>query len=207
MLKLWGRNNSVNVQKAIWCLEELGVPYERTDAGMQYGVVNEAPFRKMNPNGLVPVIEDGGAVLWESNAIVRYLGAKYGKGTLWPEDPAARAQSDKWMDWCATVYWPPMREIFWGLIRTPPEKRNPELIETSRKKAVEILKILDAALADSDYISGKQLTIGDIPLGTISWRWFGIAALERPPLPNVEAWFERLSQREAFKKSVLLPLN
>ncbi len=207
MLKLWGRNNSVNVQKAIWCLEELNVPYERIDAGMQYGVVNEPPFRAMNPNGLVPVIEDGGAVIWESNAIVRYLAAKYGRGTLWAEDPAERAQSDKWMDWCATVYWPPMREVFWGLIRTPPEKRNPELIETSRKKAAEVLKILDAALSGKDYIAGKQLTIGDIPLGTISWRWFGIADLERVPLPNVEAWFERLSQREAFKKSVLLPLN
>ena len=207
MLKLWGRNNSVNVQKAIWCLEELKLPYERIDAGMQYGVVNEPPFRAMNPNGLVPVIEDGGAVIWESNAIVRYLAAKYGKGTMWAEDPAERAQSDKWMDWCATVYWPPMREVFWGLIRTPPEKRNPELIETSRKKAAEVLKILDSALSGSDYIAGKQLTIGDIPLGTISWRWFGIADLERVPLPNVEAWFERLSQREAFKKSVLLPLN
>ena len=207
MLKLWGRNNSVNVQKAIWCLEELKLPYERIDAGMQYGVVNEPPFRAMNPNGLVPVIEDGGAVIWESNAIVRYLAAKYGRGTLWAEDPAERAQSDKWMDWCATVYWPPMREVFWGLIRTPPEKRNPELIETSRKKAGEVLKILDAALSGSDYIAGKQLTIGDIPLGTISWRWFGIADLERVPLPNVEAWFKRLSQREAFKKSVLLPLN
>jgi glutathione S-transferase len=174
---------------------------------MQYGIVNEPQFRQMNPNGLVPVIEDGGAVIWESNAVVRYLAAKYGKGTLWPEDPAARAQSDKWMDWCATVYWPPMREVFWGLIRTPPEKRNPELIETSRKKAAEILNILDAALANSDYIAGKQLTIGDIPLGTISWRWFGIDGLKRQSLPNVEAWFKRLSQREAFKKSVLLPLN
>jgi glutathione S-transferase len=207
MLKLWGRNNSVNVQKAIWCLEELKVPYERIDAGMQYGVVNEPQFRRMNPNGLVPVIDDAGAIIWESNAIVRYLGAKYGKGTLWPEDPAARAQSDKWMDWCATVYWPPMREVFWGLIRTPPEKRNLELIENSRKKAAEILKVLDAALAGSDYIAGSQLTIGDIPLGAISWRWFGIAGMERPPFPYVEAWFKRLSQREAFKKSVLLPLN
>ena len=207
MLKLWGRNNSVNVQKPIWCLEELKVPYVRIDAGMQYGVVNELQFRKMNPNGLVPVIEDGGAVIWESNAIVRYLAAKYGKGTLWAEDPAERAQSDKWMDWCATVYWPPMREVFWGLIRTPPEKRNPELIEASRKKAGEILNILDAALSRSDYIAGDHLTIGDIPLGAISWRWFGIAGLERPSRPNVEAWFKRLSQREAFKKSVLLPLN
>jgi len=207
MLKLWGRDNSVNVQKAIWALEELKVPYERIDAGMQYGVVNEPHYRKMNPNGLVPVIDDGGAIIWESNAIVRYLGAKYGKGTFWNEDPAARAQSDKWMDWCATVYWPPMREVFWGLIRTPPEKRNPELIESSRKKAGDILTILDAALSRSDYIAGDHLTIGDIPLGTISWRWFGIAGLERPPRPNVEAWFKRLSQREAFKKSVLLPLN
>jgi 3-hydroxybutyrate dehydrogenase len=180
MLRLWGRNNSVNVQKAIWCLEELKVPYERIDAGMQYGVVNTPQFRKMNPNGLVPVIEDGGAVIWESNAIVRYLGAKYGKGTLWPEDPAARAQSDKWMDWCATVYWPPMRTVFWGLVRTPPEKRNMEEIEAARKKGGEILKILDAALAGSDYIAGTQLTIGDIALGAISWRWFGIE-MERPP--------------------------
>jgi glutathione S-transferase len=206
MLKLWGRNNSVNVQKAIWCLEELKVPYERIDAGMQYGVVNEPHFRKMNPNGLVPVIEDGASVLWESNAIVRYLGAKYGKGGLWAEDPAVRAQSDKWMDWCATAYWPPMRTVFWGLVRTPPAKRNPEEIEAARNKAGEILKILDAALAGSDYIAGKALTIGDIPLGTISWRWFGID-MARPPLPNVEAWFKRLGQREAFRKSVLLPLS
>lgn len=207
MLKLWGRNNSVNVQKAIWCLEELKLPYERIDAGMQYGVVNEPHFRRMNPNGLVPVIEDAGAVIWESNAIVRYLGAKYGKGTLWAEDPAARAESDKWMDWCATVYWPPMREIFWGLIRTPPEKRNPELIEASRRKSAENLNILDAALEGRDYIAGSQLTIGDVPLGCISWRWFGIEGLERPSRPNVEDWFKRLSRREAFRKSVLLPLN
>lgn len=206
MLKLWGRNNSVNVQKAIWCLEELKEPYERIDAGMQYGVVNEPRFRELNPNGLVPVIEDGDAVIWESNAIVRYLGAKYGRGTLWAEDPATRAQSDKWMDWCATVYWPPMREVFWGLVRTPPAKRNLELIETSRKKAGEILKILDAALAGRDYIAGSQLTIGDIPLGCISWRWFGID-MERPAFPNVEAWFARLAAREAFKKSVMLPLT
>ena len=206
MLKLWGRNNSVNVQKAIWCLEELKVPYERIDAGMQFGVVNEPHFRKLNPNGLVPVIEDGRTVIWESNAIVRYLGAKYGKGSLWPEDPAERAQSDKWMEWSATVYWPPMREVFLGLVRTPPEKRNLELIEASRKKAGEVLKILDAALANNDYIAGGSLTIGDIPLGTISWRWFGIS-MERPSLPNVETWFKRLAEREAFRQHVMQPLT
>ena len=206
MLKLWGRNNSVNVQKAIWCLEELKVPYERVDAGMQYGVVNSAEFRKLNPNGLVPVIEDQGAVLWESNAIVRYLGAKYGKGSLWAEDPAERARSDKWMDWCATVLWPSLRPVFWGLVRTPPEKRNLQEIEACRAKAAESLKIADAALAHGDYIAGNVLTIGDIPLGTICWRWYGIA-MQRPPLPQLDAWFERLSARAAFKKNVLLPLS
>lgn len=207
MIKLWGRNNSVNVQKAIWCLEELKLPYERIDAGMQYGVVNTPEFRSMNPNGLVPVIDDAGTVLWESNAIVRYLAAKYGKGTLWPEDPVARAHSDKWMDWCATTYWPPMRTIFWGLIRTQPEKRNLEEIEAARKKSAEVLTMLDAALSRSDYIAGSTLSMGDIPLGCISWRWFGVKDMERPARPNVEAWFKRLSQREAFKKSVLLPLS
>ena len=206
MLKLWGRNNSVNVQKAIWCLEELQVPYERVDAGMQYGVVNEPWFRKMNPNGLVPVIEDAGAVLWESNAIVRYLAAKYGKDSLWLEDPAERAQADKWMDWSSTACWPPMRTVFWGLVRTPPEKRDMKEIEAALKKAAEMFAMLDAALADRDYIAGKTFSMGDIPLGTASWRWFGID-MERPVLPNLEAWFKRLSAREAFKKSVLLPLT
>jgi len=206
MLKLWGRNNSVNVQKAIWCLEELKVPYERIDAGMQYGVVSTPEFRKMNHNGLVPVVEDEGAVIWESNAVVRYLAAKYGKGTLWAEDPAVRAQSDKWMDWCATVYWPSMRPVFWGMVRTPPEQRNMDEINACRKKAGESLKIVDEHLAHSDYIAGKELTIGDIPMGTISWRWFGID-MERPSLPNLEAWFKRLGGREAFRKSVMLPLS
>ena len=206
MLKLWGRINSVNVQKAIWCLEELNVPYERVDAGMQYGIVNEPEYRKMNPNGLVPVIEDGGAILYESNAIVRYLGAKYGKGSLWPEDPAARAHSDKWMDWCATVFWPAMRPVFWGMVRTPPEKRNMAEIEAGWTKCGEVLKMADAALANSNYIAGDHLTIGDIPLGTISWRWFGIDR-ERSSLPNLEAWFERLGERPAFKKHVLFPLS
>jgi glutathione S-transferase len=135
MLKLWGRNNSVNVE-GDRVPEELKVPYERIDAGMQYGMVDESQFRSMNPNGLVPVIEDGGTVLWESNAIVRYLGAKYGKGSLWAEDPAVRAQSDKWMDWCASVYWPPMRTVIRGLVRTPPEKWTWR--EPRRKKIGEI---------------------------------------------------------------------
>jgi len=206
MIKLWGRNNSVNVQKVTWCLEELKLPYERTDAGMQYGVVNDPQFRKMNPNGLVPVIEDGGMVLYESHAIVRYFGAKYGKGSIWPEDPAERAQADKWMDWNATVYWPAMRPVFWGLARTAPDKRNLDEIEVCRKKCAAALKIADAQLALTPYIAGEELTMGDIPLGATSWRWFGLP-IERPSLPNLEAWFKRLGERPAYKNHVMLPLT
>ena len=120
MLKLWGRVNSINVQKVLWALEELKVPYERTDAGMAFGVVNEPFYKKMNPNSRVPTIDDDGFVLWESNAIVRYLAAKHGAGTLCPSDPRQRADSDRWMDWASNHVAPVITPVFWGLIRTPP---------------------------------------------------------------------------------------
>ena len=121
MLKLWGRVNSINVQKVLWALEELRVPCERTDAGLQFGVVNDPFYRKMNPNGRVPTIDDDGFVLWESNAIVRYLCAKHGAGSLWPNDLRRRADSDRWMDWATSTVQPAITPVFWGLVRTPPE--------------------------------------------------------------------------------------
>ena len=206
MLKLWGRNNSVNVQKAIWCLEELKLPYERIDAGMQYGVVNEPQYRRMNPNGLVPVIEDGGTVLWESNAIVRYLSAKHGAGTLWPNDPRQRADSDRWMDWATSTVAPALTPVFWGLIRTPPEKRNMATIEANAEKVAQAFQVLDQSLAGRDYVCGKSFTMGDIPLGTFVYRWYALA-VKRPTLSKVEAYYQRLQQRPAFKKHVMLPLS
>ena len=115
MLKLWGRINSINVQKVLWALEELKVPYERTDAGMAFGLVNEPFYKKMNPNSRVPTIDDDGFVLWESNAIVRYLAAKHGAGSLSPNDPKQRADSDRWMDWAANHVGPVITPVFWGL--------------------------------------------------------------------------------------------
>src|SRR5215471_5330757 len=133
MLKLWGRINSINVQKVLWALEELKVPYERVDAGLQYGVVNEPFYRKMNPNGLVPTIEDDGLILWESNTIVRYLAAKHGAGTLCPTTAAARADVERWMDWQLTTLGRDMTTVFWGFVRTPPEKRDLAAIAAAGK--------------------------------------------------------------------------
>jgi glutathione S-transferase len=206
MLKLWGRVNSINVQKVLWALEELKIPYERTDAGLQFGVVNEPFYRKMNPNGRVPTIDDDGFVLWESNAIVRYLSAKHGVGTLWPNDPRQRADSDRWMDWATSTVAPALTPVFWGLVRTPPEKRNMAAIEADAEKVAQAFQVLEQALEGRDYVCGKTFTMGDIPLGTFVYRWYALA-VKRPTLAKVEAYHQRLQRRPAYKKHVMLPLS
>jgi len=206
MLKLWGRINSINVQKVLWALAELNVPYERTDAGLQFGVVNEPFYRRMNPNGRVPTIEDDGFVLWESNAIVRYLSAKHGAGTLWPNDLRQRADADRWMDWTTSTVAPALTPVFWGLIRTPPEKRNMASIEAEAEKVGQAFQALEQSLEGRDHVAGKSFTMGDIPLGTFVHRWYALA-VKRPKLPRVEAYYERLQERAPYKKHVMLPLS
>ena len=205
MLKIWGRVNSVNVKKALWAAEELGLRYERIDAGLQYGVNKTPEYLKMNPTGLVPTIQDDGFVLWESHTIVRYLAAKYGAGTLCPADPKARADAERWMDWAFTLQ-AAMRSVFWGLIRTPPEKRDAKAIEEGRLKSAELLKIPEGILARQPYIAGPGFTMGDIPLGCEVQRWMRVP-IERPALPGLEAWFERLRERPAFRNFVDIPLT
>ena len=205
MLKLWGRINSVNVKKALWCLGELGLAYERTDAGMAHGVVNTPEYRAMNPNGLVPTIEDDGFVLWESHTIVRYLCAKHSMGKLCPAELKVRADAERWMDWAFT-FQNAMRNVFWGLIRTPPEKRDAKAIEEGVKKSNELAGMLDKVLANRPYVAGAAFTMGDIPIGAEVQRWMRVP-IERPKLPGIEAWFERLRQRAPFVKHVDLPLT
>ena len=205
MLRVWGRVNSVNVKKALWVIEELGLKYERIDAGMQFGVVQTPEYKRMNPNSLVPTIDDDGFVLWESHAIVRYLAAKHGAGTLWPADLKQRADSDRWMDWAYT-FQAQFRTVFWGLVRTPPEKRDMKAIEEARKKCGELLAIPDAALANRPYFAGNSLTIGDIPLGCHVHLWMRLP-IERPAHPNLQRWFDRLCTRAAYKKIVDIPLS
>lgn len=146
MLKIWGRSNSINVQKVLWCCDELGAPFERVDAGGAFGITREPEYLALNPNGLVPTISDGDLVLWESNAIVRYLAARHGMGTLCPEDLAQRADADRWMDWQLGTLWANFRPAFIGLVRTPPENRDRASIATAVGNTAESLAILDAHL-------------------------------------------------------------
>ena len=205
MLKIWGRTNSVNVKKALWAVEELGLKYQRIDAGMQFGVNKTPEYLKMNPTGLVPTIDDDGFTLWESHSIVRYLAAKHGAGTLCPSDAKARADVERWMDWAFT-FTNAMRPVFWGLIRTPAEKRDTKSIEEGRENCIRLLAIPEAGLAGKNYVGGERFTMGDIPLGCEVQRWMRVP-IERPAFPNLQAWFERLCERPAFKKIVDVPLS
>jgi glutathione S-transferase len=206
MLKIWGRVNSVNVKKALWAAEELGLKYERIDAGMQFGVNDTAQYRRMNPTGLVPTIDDEGFTLWESHVIVRYLAAKHAAGGLWPSDVRARADADRWMDWTHSFSREFQRPIFWALVRTPPEKRDAKAIAEAVRKCGEMLRIVDAALVDRKYLGGNQLTMGDIPLGCHVQLWMRLP-IERPRLPHLQAWFERLCERAAYRKVDDIPLS
>lgn len=205
MLKLWGRANSSNLKKVTWLCEEIGLPYERIDAGMSFGVVNTPEYRKLNPNGLVPTIDDEGFILWESNAIIRYLAAKHAAGTIWPTDLKVRADSDRWMDWCTATLWPVFRPVFWNMVRTPADKRNMQEVETGAKQTGEMLARLDSYLAGRKHVAGDALTIGDITFGPVLYLVQNVE-WNRPKLANYDAYYARLAERPAFKKVVALPV-
>ena len=207
MLKVWGRKNSSNVRKVLWCAEELALPYEREEAGGAFGVVDTPQYRTLNPNGRVPMIEDGDFVLWESNAIVRYLAARYGSDTSWYQrDVCVRAQADKWMDWTTSTFAGPFRDLFWGMLRTPAEQQDWVLINGASKTCAELLSIVDQALSEKPYLSGDEIGMGDIPLGSFIYAWFEMP-LERPSMPNLEAWYERLKLRPCYRGAVMTALT
>jgi glutathione S-transferase len=206
MLKIWGRINSINVQKVLWCCGELNLQFDRVDAGMQFGVNNTPEYKAKNPNGLVPMIDDNGFLLWESQAIVRYLARKHGLGSLCPTDERVCADADRWMDWNATTVWPNLRPVFWNLVRTPPEKRDMALVATSLKGLTASMAILNAHLADRHYVTGAGFTMGDIPVGVSVQRWFRMD-IEREDLPHLAAYYKRLQARPAYAKHADLPLN
>ena len=208
MLRIWGRISSINVQKVVWCAGELGCEFERIDAGGAFGVVDTPAYGRLNPNRKVPVIEDDGFVLWESNAIVRYLCARYGGvpgGGLMPASLTARAECDRWMDWQATEFSPMLRDAFLQLIRTPPEQRQPAVIEESVRRCEPLLAILDEALADRAFLVGDGFTMADIPIGCTVHRWLALP-IERIARPNVDPWFERRRNRAAAQAILALPL-
>jgi glutathione S-transferase len=207
MLTVWGRRNSINVQKVIWAIAELSLPYQRIDLGGSFGGNRDAEALARNPNGLVPVLLDDNCVIWESNAIVRYLAAKYGNGHLWPVDPGLRAIADRWMDWQLTVTYPALVPLFIQLVRTPQENRNPATISAATSACEAAFSILDGCLSDRNFIGGDQFTMGDIALGCTLHRWYALP-IERPKMPSLADYYERLSQRKAFEDQVLsVPLS
>lgn len=206
MLKLWGRKNSINVQKVVWTCEELAIPYDRIDAGMAFGVNKTPEYLALNPNGLVPMIDDGGFVLWESHAIVRYLARRHGLGKLMPADDKTAADADRWMEWYSTTIWPAMQPIFWNLVRVAPDKRDMAAVEAGRKKMIDIMAIADARLAKQPYLAGAAFSMGDMPLALVAYRWYNVP-IERPSYPNLDAWFRRITERPAFKTHCMLPLT
>jgi glutathione S-transferase len=207
-LKVWGRANSVNVQKVLWCLCELNLEYERVDAGMQFGRNDEPEYLDMNPNGRVPTLVDGDFVLWESNSIMRYLCLAYGGDSpIYPSDPKGRAAADRWLDWTLSTLQPVDRPVFWALVRTPPEQRDMVAIQKDADAEAVVWRIADRQLATRRFIEGDNFTIADIALGCYARRWLGVEGVRKPKLANLERWFAQFASRPGFGKFVAPPMS
>lgn len=202
MLKVWGRKTSSNVQKVMWAIGEMNLPHQRIDLGGPFGGNREPAFLAKNPNGLVPTLEEeDGYVLWESNAIVRYLAAKHQSRVLEPADLRIRANAHKWMDWQVSVLGPALFDAFWGLIRTPPEQRDAAAIARSKQRTIEAMAIVDAQLAKTRYLAGDEFSYGDIPVGVLTYRFVQLVP-ERPAMTNLDRWYAAISARPAFAQHV-----
>ncbi|HXA72485.1 MAG TPA: glutathione S-transferase family protein [Stellaceae bacterium] len=207
MLKIWGRTTSSNVQKVLWACAEMNIPFERVDAGLHFGRNRDPEYLALNPNGLVPTIEDGKAIVWESNAILRYLAATRGFDRLHPKDPVERSHVERWMDWQLSVLGPPMGTLLMGYYRTPPERRDAAALDTAHTRAAAAWRILEGQLKDGKpYVAGKELTLADISLGMFVHRWYSYP-VERPPMPHLKAWYDRLGARPAYKTHIMIPVS
>jgi glutathione S-transferase len=202
MLKIWGRNTSSNVQKVIWALGEMPVPFERIDVGGAFNKTKDPFYLAMNPNSLVPTLEEeDGFTMWESNSILRYLAAKHSNRTLEPADLKTRGRAQMWMDWQLSVIGPALSPVFWGLIRTPAEKRDPAAIAAGKARTIECMQMMDDQLAKTQFLAGDSFSYGDIPVGIAAYRFMQLIP-ERPKMPNLERWYAAISSRPAFQQQV-----
>jgi glutathione S-transferase len=201
VLKILGRKTSSNVQKVLWCCDEIGLAYEREDVGGPFGRNHEPEYLALNPNGLIPTIIDDGFVLWESNAIIRYLCANHAKGTLYPTDPKRNADADRWMDWQQTTLGPPMGILFRGLVKSPPDDIPRNELDASMQKAIPLWQMFDRQLSSHPFVVGDTLTMADIALGNAVHRWFSLPR-ERPDLPNISRWYAKMCERPAYRKHI-----
>ena len=207
-LTIWGRTNSVNVQKVLWCLAELDLAYQRIDAGMEYGRNYEPEYLAINPNARVPTMVDGDYALWESNSIMRYLCMAYGKGTpIYPQEPKRRAAVDRWLDWTLSTVQPVDRPVFWALVRTPPEKRDMVAVQKDADAEALVWRIADHHLSTRRYIEGDDFTIADIAIGAYARRWLGVEGVTKPKLSHLDRWFAQLASRPGFTRFVAVPMS
>jgi glutathione S-transferase len=205
MLKVWGRRSSFNVQKVLWLVAELGLEHAHIPAGGDFGGLDTPEFLAMNPHGRVPVVDDDGAIVWESHTILRYLAACYGKDRFWPEDPARRGRAEGWMDWAQTVLQPDfLMGVFWGFYRTPEPQRDGPAVRRMLARCARHFRLLDGILAGRSFLCGDRLTLADIPAGTALYRYYELD-IERPSVPNVEAWYRRLQARPGYREHVMVP--
>lgn len=206
MVKIWGRMSSINVKKVVWAAQELALDFERIEAGGKFGVVNTPEYLQLNPDGVVPVIQDGDYTLRESNVIVRYLCAKHSPGKLYPETLPERFQAESWMDWQQTTLNPASRPGFIQLVRTPPEQREPEVLKQSNDKMEHLMGMLDAHLSERAHMNGPAFSMADIPLACEVHRWFGLPQA-RQPRPHIERWYQHLRERPASAGVLDQPLS
>ena len=206
MLKILGRTNSSNVQKVLWACDELELSYQREDIGGDFGGTQESKYLAMNPNGLVPTMIDNGNVLWESNAIIRYLCENHAPNLLLPEDPWQVALAQQWMDWQQTVLAPAIRPVFWGLVRTPEDERNVDEIAAGQAQTASAMTILDHHLSQNTFVAGSSLSLGDIPVGIMAYRWFQLD-IERIELPHLVRWYQSLADRKAYRDRAMIGLS
>jgi glutathione S-transferase len=207
MLTVFGRRNSANVQKVMWLVGELNLAHRHVPKGGSFGGLDTLEFRAMNPAGKVPVVDDTGVIVWESHAIVRYLAARHGGETWWPSSPAKRARIESWMDWSQTTFQPDfLNGVFWGLYRTPEPQRDWTAIRAALARCAEHTQTLDDMLALRPYLAGDALSLADIVVGALLFRYFTMD-IERPVQHNVHAWYRRLEDRQAYRAHVMVPYD
>lgn len=206
MLKFWGRLSSINVRKVVLAAQWLGIAFERTDAGHEFGIVKTPDYLAKNPNALVPLMEDGDFQLWESNVIVRYLCAQHSPGKLYPAGLAQRFDAERWMDWQQTTLNPAGRNAFVQLMRTPAEKRNADLVAKSVAETEPLMAMLDRHLSQRDFMAGRDFTMADIPIACEVHRWTGLP-IERPPLPAIDRWYRGILAQPASRGVLDFPLS
>lgn len=206
MITVWGRRNSMNVQKVLWALAELDLPFDRLNVGGSFGGNDKPEFKAMNPMGLVPVIRDGDIVMFESNAIVRYLAARYGHTGLQPKDSISLAAAEQWMEWTQIALGPHVSTLFMQRVRTPAARQNQAAIESAIKSLQQLLPMVDQALGKSRYLGGDDLTYGDIPLGVMYWRLQNVD-WNKPTASHLQRWFERLQERIPYRQWIMLPVG